>query len=436
MINNIIEISATAIDTLLLLWFIPHFVGVSVRKKYFALALPLLQLTVQLIFDRYLPGYSLLPMIIMFVLVLAFAVVLSPSTVLWDLLAASVYISVIMFISSFVFTVFSLFSEDMASLIQGSQTNVRFIFLSVAKLVQFSAYELILLLFKKDKGIDPLSGGLSFAFTVVTVIGLSNLMKIAADPGTGEGDVSVFTLALILVLVNVMLYLFVRQIQKLGKSKYELMLMGERIGLEEKHSEEANIIWENIRKVQHDLKNHFVVMEAQLDKGDIRACKDYLQSIQQTTVDHMGTLIRSGNSVVDYLINSKLWGRKDVQIIISGYVGDFRDITPADMVSILGNVLDNGLEALEKVTGEKRLGLYFSKIKRNRMIICKNTINGSVLDQNRELLTTKENPESHGIGHQIVESTVEKYGGFVDYFEENGMFGVQISIPEPDDKES
>ncbi|MBQ7337577.1 MAG: GHKL domain-containing protein, partial [Clostridia bacterium] len=65
----------------------------------------------------------------------------------------------------------------------------------------------------------------------------------------------------------------------------------------------------------------------------------------------------------------------------------------------------------------------------NRMIICKNTIQQSVLKDNKRLLSTKKEPDVHGLGHQIVEATAEKYQGMVDYFEEDDMFGVQVMLP-------
>ena len=430
MINTIIEIAATVIDTLFLVWFIPQFVGVSVKEKYWTLALPALQLAVQLVFDHYLPGFSLLPMIIMFVIVFAFALSLSPKTILWDIFGAAAYISIMMLVSSLLFSVFSLFIDNMGELMQGSQTSVRFIYIAVAKLVQFLLYQLVLKLFRKNKELDLLNGLLSFAITVVTVLGLANLMRIAANTESEEKDTSILVLALILVLVNVALYVFIYRIQKLQKSKYELKLINDRIDLEEKHSKEANTIWNNIRKVRHDLKNHFSVMQAQLDKGDITACKDYLNNIQETTVENMGTLIRSGNTIVDYLINSQLSDKKDIQVLITGSVGDFDDIADADMVSILGNIIDNAVEAVEKTTKTKRIEIYFSRVKGNRIIVCKNTVEEKVLEKNRKLFTTKSDASSHGLGHQIVESTVKKYNGFVDYFEEDDMFGVQISIPE------
>ena len=431
MIITIIEIAATIVDTLMLIWFIPQFVGIPVKEKYWSLVVPAVQLTVQLLFDQYLPGFNLLPMIIMFAHVLIFATVLSPKTFLWDTLGSGAYVSIMMLVNSLIFSVFSFFIDNMAELIQGSRANIRFIYIAVAKLLQFFLYQLVLRLFKKNKSLDFLNGMLSFSLTVVTILGLANLMQIAAVSDSTEKDKSIFILAFILVLVNIMLYWFIYRIQKLQKSKYELKLIKDRVSLEEKHSKEASIIWSNIRKVRHDLKNHFSVMQAQLDQGDIIACKEYMQSIQDTTVESMGTLIRSGNSIVDYLINSKLSDRKDIQVLISGSVGNFSDIADSDMVSILGNILDNAVEAVDKTVGTKRIELFFSKMKQNRIIVCKNTVNEKVLKKNRDLITTKSDPSSHGLGHHIVESTVKKYNGFVEYFEDNDMFGVQISIPEP-----
>ena len=60
----------------------------------------------------------------------------------------------------------------------------------------------------------------------------------------------------------------------------------------------------------------------------------------------------------------------------------------------------------------------------------KNTIHESVLEQNRKLHSTKPLPDENGLGHQIVENTVRKYGGMIDYFESGDMFGVQIMLPE------
>ena len=430
MIATIVEILATVIDTLMLIWFVPKFVGVSIKSRAWTLFVPVLQLSVQLVFDWLMPGFSLLPMIIMFFLVLSFAIVLSPKTIWWDVLSAIAYISLMMLVSSFLFSAFSFFIENMAVILQGTDSKVRILYISIAKIMLFISYKLVLLLFKKEKSIDIPNAVMTLVLALSTVIGLSAIMKIVAVIDTGIIDGSILVIALVLVVVNVVLYLFINQIQKLQKSRYELMLINDRAALDKKQSEDAKALWNRIRQVRHDLKNHFSVIKGYLKEGNNDACCEYINSIEQT-VESMGTLIRSGNTVVDYMINSKLSNLEGVQILISGYVGNFSDIADADMVCILGNILDNAVEAVQNVSGTKRVELYFSKMKQNRLIVCKNTVSASILKNNESLFTTKPDTSAHGLGHQIVENTVKKYGGLVGYFEEDGLFGVEISIPEP-----
>lgn len=75
--------------------------------------------------------------------------------------------------------------------------------------------------------------------------------------------------------------------------------------------------------------------------------------------------------------------------------------------------------------------LLFRVKNENRVIICKNTISESVMQTNKELRSTKKNRQDHGLGHRIVETILQKYDGWVDYFESVAMFGVQIMLPMP-----
>jgi sensor histidine kinase regulating citrate/malate metabolism len=54
-----------------------------------------------------------------------------------------------------------------------------------------------------------------------------------------------------------------------------------------------------------------------------------------------------------------------------------------------------------------------------------------VLSRNRELRSTKKSGDSHGYGTKIIAKIVSDHHGMIDYFEEFGMFGVQIVLPDP-----
>ncbi|MBQ7379595.1 MAG: ATP-binding protein [Clostridia bacterium] len=427
--NTVIEICATVIDGVFLAWFVSRMHGLSPIKKPKALICVFLFLCYQISVDHFFEVFDLLALAGVLVFAICYSLLVDRKKPIWSVFCGAIYVIVIMLANTMVYSIFSLAIENVDVAIYGTQSYLRIIYLLVCKLAQMAFFRLLLQIFKKEKMLDAKNGVLSFVFTAATAIGLGVLMKIAVEFSHDGMDVSILILAFLLILLNLILYIMIYQLQVLLKSKYELNLMQERMAFEKSRVDEASVIWRNIRQVKHDLKNHFSVMRGQLGNGDVEACKAYIAKLDRT-VDNMGNMINSGNSVIDYLINSKLSGLEGVEVLISGYVGSYHDVDDVDLACILGNVLDNATEALHQVEGERRIELLFLQRKANRIIICKNSIKESVLANNRSLKSTKESSDMHGIGHQIVENTVKKYHGLIDYFEEDGMFGVQIMLPE------
>jgi hypothetical protein len=428
MIGTIIELFATLADVLFMVWFVPKFNGVSIKKRPISLIWALVLLIFQLLADRFLAAFDLLYVAIDFIIVLFFSISLQKGKNLWSVFSAAVYVIVIMLSTTFVFTIFSLFTDNIEVVVQGDISYIRLVFLLICKTIHFTFYRLLLLLFKKDNNLDIKNSLLSVLFNVVTAIELGIILEIAAIYDLSGMGLWVTILSIFMILQNIILYLMINQIQKLLKNKYELSLIREKIDSEKSRVEEATVVWNNIRKVRHDLKNHFAILKGKLEEEDMESCKKYLSELNNT-VENMGNLIKSGNSIIDYLINSKLSNLNNVKVLISGYVGNYSDIDEMDLACILGNVLDNAIEAQKKVTAEKRIELHFLYKNAARIIVCKNTVGSSVLKNNKDLLSTKDSSELHGLGHRIVESTVKKYGGIVDYYEDGEMFGVQILLP-------
>lgn len=426
-----IEIAATLTDAIYLEAFVPAFLGASLKRKKWTILFPAIYFVVQLFFDVCLPGFELLPMATLFIIAFSYAVSLCKHRIAWCIFISCLFVITMMLVSTLLFSIFSLYLPDPQVLLQGSKTSVRILIILIGKVTVFACYQLLSKLFSKEKSIANFNAILMIGLSFGTAIGLSVLMKIAAVIETDDANLEILILSAVLVGINILFYVLIRQNQKLQKHKYELQLMADRISNYERHSEEVSIIWDNIRSVKHDLNNHFLYLQAQLELGNTDMCKSYLAEIQ-SEVSSMGKLFKTGNAVIDYMINVKLSRLSETQILVSGNAGDFSDIKDADMTCILGNVLDNAVEALEKVEKEKRLELHFTSTKNCRIILCKNSVSASILDSNGDLHTTKTDSEFHGLGHIIVEDVVQKYGGFTDYFEENRMFGVQVSIPVKD----
>ena len=321
MINTMVEIAATIVDVLFLIWFVPRFVGVPLKKKPKVLIWALLQLAYQLIADRFLQGFDYFYMLGVMIFAMTFTVSLNKTKPLWCIFAVLVYLMMPMLSNSLVYSAFSIFVEETDTIIHTSSSYLRVIYLLICKMIQLAFCRIALLILRKDQTLDFRNGILSFFFTVVTALGLGALIKISMIYQSRIADVMIFALAFIMVLLNIILYLMIYQVQALMKSQYELTLVHKQMEFERARMDEAHTIWENIRKVKHDLKNHFTVIKGTLDQGDTESCKKYLTGLYET-VESMGNLIRSGNSAIDYIINSKLSNLDGVQVLISGYAGN------------------------------------------------------------------------------------------------------------------
>ena len=182
---------------------------------------------------------------------------------------------------------------------------------------------------------------------------------------------------------------------------------------------------EQSRALKHDMKNHTLVILSYLEKTQIEEAKQYTSEILDK-LNAMYTYISVGNSLLNFIINSKLSKAKELGLEIKAEIENlsFSYVDSIDFSSLLGNILDNAMEAAVN-SERKKLGIIIAHKKGFDTIAVKNSIDWSVLDSNPELRTSKTEP-GHGLGVRQIRAIVEKYGGELDIYEEQGMFCVFV----------
>ena len=427
MIGTIIEFGASLFDSCLCAYFITKFNNASWRKNYYLIPAILIPFGFQLFADAYMAQYSLISTTIQFILSLSYALLISKKRYFRALLSACIFKISLIALSSGLYHLFGTLVQNYDEFLYGTDNIVRYIHLFTHKVLLFSVIQVILHYYDRDTWGNTLNGGLTLLFSAITVIALGLTISITTHTIADSIRVQLFIIALIFLSLNLFLYILLSQISKLQKRNYELKLLNEKTKFEERKYEEAISLWNTAEKIRHDVKHHMIALSGMIDEGNTAECKEYLDQYM-TALQKTGKFSRSGNTVIDYLIDSKLSPLEKTQIIITGSVGNLSDIKDTDLASLIGNILDNAVEAEAKVK-DKRIELMFSCQHDNRIIICKNNIEESVLATNPELNSTKSSTSRHGFGHQIVAEIAKKYNGLVHYFEEDGMFGVQILLP-------
>jgi sensor histidine kinase regulating citrate/malate metabolism len=177
-----------------------------------------------------------------------------------------------------------------------------------------------------------------------------------------------------------------------------------------KHYEEVQNIYREMRGWKHDYHNHIQTMKAYRKLGENTKLDEYLESLDNdlTSVD---TLIRSGNVMVDAILNSKLSLIRSRRININAKAAVPPDlsISEIDLCIILGNLLDNAMEAcLKLINEEDRHMRVYIDIKRDQLYISVTNTSGKIArKQNGRYLSDKGG--SHGFGLVRVDKLVDKY---------------------------
>lgn len=426
MISQIFEISASLFDSIITVYFITKFNYASFRKNYYIIPAILIPFAFQLFADAYLQQSDLLATLIQFVLSLIYALLICRGFYLRAFLSTCIYKVTLITLNSTLISLYSLFIRNIDLFYIGGGGIARYSVLVTCKILLGIVLCLILRFYNRENNGTLLNSILTFSFSVITVVGLRFALIILETSPASPIRRNLLAIISIFLVLNIFLYLLLNQIGRLQKHNFELKLLNEKSKFEEEKYQEALAAWNTSEKIRHDVRHHMAAISGMIRSGNADGCQEYLDEYLEQ-IQNNGKFTRSGNTVIDYLLESKLSGLEDTETVITGSAQSLADIRDADLASLVGNILDNAIEAEENVS-KKRIELHFSSQNDNRIIICKNNIETSVLSENKGLKSTKRD-SNHGLGHQIVAEIVKKYNGLIDYFEDQQMFGVQIVLP-------
>ena len=196
-----------------------------------------------------------------------------------------------------------------------------------------------------------------------------------------------------------------------------------------KHCDEVNNIYRTMRGWRHDYHNHIQAMLALTDNPE--ELRQYLWKLNDdlTTVD---TVLKTGNVMVDAILNSKLSliKTKNIAVNAKAVVPAELKISEIDLCVIIGNLLDNAMEAcLRQSEKEERfIRVYIGTLKQQLYLCVTNSVGGEVKKVGRTYLSTKDS-NTHGYGLMRIDRLADKYGGYVNRQNEPGAFATEVMLP-------
>ncbi len=201
----------------------------------------------------------------------------------------------------------------------------------------------------------------------------------------------------------------------------------------EKQVREIQNMYRQIRGWRHDYRNHIQNMKIWLGKGDLEKISGYLDQLADD-LDNVDTVIKTGNVMADAILNSKLGvaGKLNIRLNVKANVPEGLPMSDVELCSVLGNMLDNAVEACAALPEDERfMRVYIGKLKGQMYLSVQNSA-GRIRKEKGAYLSTKENFSAeplHGYGLFRIDRVVKKYGGYVNRQNEDGVFATELMIP-------
>jgi sensor histidine kinase regulating citrate/malate metabolism len=183
---------------------------------------------------------------------------------------------------------------------------------------------------------------------------------------------------------------------------------------------------EEMKAYRHDVKLHLATLKDFV--ADNKVATDYLNSLSDIVEKEVHST--TGNIAFDSIINFKLKNKKNIALDINVLVPPTLNIEAIDVVTIIGNLLDNALTAVEKAE-DKFITLTVELNKGNLFIETKNSFDGYVKYEERDgekVIVTSKKGNRHGYGIKNIKKSTEKYNGHIDISHESNVFSVGVLL--------
>ena len=307
----------------------------------------------------------------------------------------------------------------------------RYLFLIVVHATRIFVYWLVLRFSKKKIRIS--SAYEMIVFIVVPITSLSGIISVMIAYEHTNFDPSILPYVLIIMFVliinTVVFWIIVDKISKDSIIKTELLLSNQREEMYQTSVLEANDQINKMSQIKHDMKNGLKSIQELIQSGQYeeaaRLCSD-----ESETLIRVNTPVSTSNPTLNAIMNVELDKAYAAGIDFTYNISDtLNEMTASEIVSVIGNLCDNAVEYLiapDQV--QKKMSLEISAKKGYRIIKCRNAINGSVLESNPSLVTTKSDKGTHGKGLNILREIAMKYNGELSVNEDNGMLEISLIL--------
>lgn len=256
----------------------------------------------------------------------------------------------------------------------------------------------------EEKKVSILMGFASVAMIIISTI--MYFMQLKQNEKLHQSFILYFYIIMLIMIF--VIYCSMIFMMKKEKFKQEILLIEQQNILLKKSLQEQEKTFDLWRKSIHDYKHKLLALESMMKNKKYDSVLASVEDELKIFADK-AFYINTGNNTVDIVLNSKMNIAQsyDITFTVNAKIINEIQIDDIDLSVILGNLIDNAIEAIIKEKDEKYVHIQITQIKEMLVVKIINSYSGNEITYE----STKENIRYHGIGLKSVKHTVDKYNG-------------------------
>ncbi|MDE6063762.1 MAG: GHKL domain-containing protein, partial [Lachnospiraceae bacterium] len=229
------------------------------------------------------------------------------------------------------------------------------------------------------------------------------------------------------MLTTIVIY---QNIKEVRRKERENAVLSKEMETMQRHINEVEALYRDIRGLKHDMGNHVMILENLLAKGERKEAESYLMRLKEQG-NTGGTGIKSGNLVTDVILmeKKKEAEAKGILFTCDFYYPQETQINAFDISVILHNALDNAIEGAAHCENSY-IKLCSHRRKNAYLIEVSNSLAGEVVINEESGLpeTTKEGSGEHGYGLVNIKQVAARYFGDIDIGQTGEEFKLTVLL--------
>lgn len=338
-----------------------------------------------------------------------------------------IYISLIVFVFGICTEMFVVLLTGYINFPINEVNNYNSIFGIVALNVLFFVVSMICGLFKNIKNDNILPKSFWALFMIEPILSLLVLSMFFQSKDLSSYEIS-FSVAAILMMNFTVFFLFDR-IAKLYKEKQESAFIKQQNEYYVNQLTAVEELYQTSREARHSIKNHLLTILSYMEENDNCEAKKYITDIVGI-YQNKAEIIHTGYPEIDGLLNFKFHPaiESGTKININVSIPSGLSFPSFDLTVILGNLIDNALEAVAFVAENPFIDFRINCSKGLMIIKISNPYRIAVNMENGKIITSKKDTVNHGIGLKSVKEALNKYNGIAKIETDQNIFTVTAAL--------